>query len=157
MSYGYVPPPTVGPPQGAWQPPASRRSSTKTIWIVVGAVLGLVLLVMVFVGGLIAVVSGAIRSSDPYRHAVNVATRDQRVIGALGTPIRPTWLPSGRIIENGSSGEAELTISIAGSSLRGTIYVIAHRSEGEWSYQNLALTVGDTSERIDLLNKESGK
>jgi hypothetical protein len=152
VSYGYVPPPPrVGPPLGSPPPALQRRSSSKILWIIFGAVLGGGVLIAFFVFAIMAAVFGALRSSEPYHHSIEVATHDRRVIAALGSPIRPGWLPSGSFNVNGASGDATLEIGLDGTAHRGTVFVIAHRSEGVWSYQNLAVRVEETGQRIDLL------
>ena len=49
----------------------------------------------------------------------------------------------------GLSGEAELAISISGRKGKGTIYVIATKSAGEWQYSKLIVKTND-GEMIDL-------
>lgn len=49
----------------------------------------------------------------------------------------------------GLSGEAELAISISGRKGKGTIYVIATKSAGEWQYSKLIVKTDD-GETIDL-------
>jgi hypothetical protein len=57
--------------------------------------------------------------------------------------------PSGKTNVTGLSGEAELAISISGRKGKGTIYVIATKSAGEWQYSKLIVKTDD-GETIDL-------
>src|SRR5215471_5707139 len=120
MSYGYVPP----PPGGYSGPPSpdqlERRNRLRRT--IVFAVIAAVLLVGLFVGGLLAIVFGALKSSEPYQHGVQTATSDPRVIAELGAPVKSGWLFSGSIHTSSSSGSADLTISLQGSKRTGTLY-----------------------------------
>lgn len=136
--------------------PRRRSSSKKVIWIVVSIVLGILLLVCLFVGAIIVAVFSSIKNSEPSKHAVAVATQDPRVQAALGSPITPGWIAGGSINVAGSSGNADLNIPIQGPLHKGTIYVAAKKSEGEWTYQKLAVRVEDSEERIDLLRPPAG-
>lgn len=155
MSYGYVPPasPPVAPPPPSGYPAANAQpiSSKKLAWIVVSVVLAVVLLAALFVGLIVSVVFGAMKSTEPYQHAVQVATHDPRVLARLGEPVKPGWLPAGSISVAGDSGSADLTIALEGTAHKGKLYVVAKKSEGEWTYQKLVLRVEDRGERIDLL------
>lgn len=102
---------------------------------IVGALAAVCVVLVLIVVGILGAIFGALKSSEPYHHGIEVATHDARVVRALGAPIQPGWLPSGNINMNGPSGEANLEISLKGSSRTGTIFVIAHRSRGAWSYQ----------------------
>ncbi len=149
MSYGYVPPPPVSPPSSPG--PASQPiSSRKVVWIVASVGLAVVLLVVLFVGLIVSVVFGAVKSSEPYQHALQVATHDPRVLASLGAPVKPGWVPSGSINVAGDSGSADLTLTLKGAAHEGKLYVVAKKSEGEWTYQTLVLKVEGSGERIDL-------
>jgi len=127
-------------------------SSKKVTWIVVSIVLGLFLLFCLFIGAILFAVFASIKGSTPYQHAVEVAMHDGRVGTALGPPVKQGWIAGGSINVAGDSGNAGLNIPMQGTLHKGTLYVVAKKSEGEWTYQKLALRVEDTGERIDLLS-----
>src|SRR5215472_12143913 len=89
MSSSYAPPPP--PSQLPAYPPAVARpaSRKKIVWIVLAAVTGGLLLLGLFIGVIVLVVFGTIRSSEPYRHAVRVASHDSRALSTLGGPVKP--------------------------------------------------------------------
>jgi len=151
MSSSYAPPPPPG--QLPAYPPAVPRpaSGKKIVWIVLAAVIGGLLLLVLFIGAIFLVVFGSIRSSEPYRHAVHVASHDPRALSTLGGPVKPGWLLSGNISVQNDSGQADLSIPVQGSAHKGTIHVVAKKSEGEWTYDKLMLEVDDSPERVDLL------
>ena len=115
--------------------------------------LSVAFLFLAFVGSILVIVFGAIKSSDVYMEALARAKVDPAVIEALGSPIKDGFLVSGNTNVNGASGESNLAIPISGPKGKGTIYVSANKSLGQWNYSGLVVEVGQTHERIDLLQK----
>jgi hypothetical protein len=146
MSYGYIP----GPPPPALTLPKSWFSRNWK-WFVPTLVLGLVLLIAVAVGALLTFVFGLLKSSEPYQHAVAVASSNPAVVRELGTPIVPAWYISGNINVSGSSGDADLAIPLKGSLHRGTVYVVAKKTAGVWAYDKLQVLVDGQESPIKLL------
>ena len=103
-----------------------------------------------FVTFLVLVVFGALKQSDVYKIAVARAKGDSRVVAALGTPINEGWYLSGKTNVNGASGDADLSIPISGPNGKGTIYAVATKSAGEWTYSKLVVKIESTGETIDL-------
>ena len=102
------------------------------------------------------VVTKAMRASDAYQKAFDTAKDDRRVVAALGKPITPGYFTTGSINVSGPSGEAELSIPISGPKGKGTIYLEATKSAGEWTYSKLEVELTESGERIDLKEKEDG-
>ncbi len=111
------------------------------------------LLFLVFVGSILVIVFSAMKSTDVYKEALARAKADPAVTEALGSPIKDGFLMSGNTNVNGASGESNLAIPISGPKGKGTIYVSANKSLGQWNYSGLTVEVGQTHERIDLLHK----
>jgi len=111
--------------------------------------LGLFALFAVFVTCIVLVVFSAMKSSDVYKTALARAKADSRVKHALGANIHDGMFPSGKTNVSGPSGEAEFAISISGRKGKGTIYVVATKSAGEWQYSKLIVKT-DSGETIDL-------
>jgi hypothetical protein len=103
-----------------------------------------------FVAFLVLVIFGALKQSDVYKMALARAKADSRVIAALGTPISEGWYLSGNTNVNGASGDADLSIPISGPKGKGTIYAVATKSAGEWTYSKLVVKIDSTGETIDL-------
>src|SRR5258708_11554092 len=97
MSSGYLPapPPAMALPKNWF--------SRNWKWFIPTLILGLVLLLTLVVGGLLTFVFGLLKSSEPYQHAVAVASSNPDVVRELGTPIVPGWYLSGNINVSGSS------------------------------------------------------
>ena len=146
MSYGYAPAP-LPPPPGA-QPGWFARNWK---WFLPTVVLGPILLAALLIGGVVSLVFGMLKSSEPYQHAVDVAIHDTRAALELGDPITTGWYATGNINVSGATGGAELEIPLHGKLRRGTLYVTARKSGGTWRYQRLELAVDGETERINLL------
>ena len=115
-----------------------------------GCCLTPLVLVGAFVAFLVLVIFGALKQSDVYKTAVARAKADSRVAAALGTPIEEGWYLSGTTNVNGASGDADIAIPISGPKGKGTIYAVATKSGGEWSYSKLQVKVDSSGETIDL-------
>jgi hypothetical protein len=140
------------PPQGATPPPV-RRSwwSRNWMWVVPTGCLTFVVLIAAFVGAIIMIVFGAMKSSDAYKMAVTRAKQNPQVVQALGTPIDEGLWVSGKTNVEGSSGSADITIPISGPKGKARIYAVATKRAGRWTYSTLEVEVEGKGERIDLL------
>lgn len=116
---------------------------------------GVALLIALVVAGLVFVLFSAMKSSDPYQHAVEVTKHDPGAVAALGSPVIPGWYLLGNINVSGSSGSADLAIPVAGSLRKGTIYVVAKKSAGRWTYSILELKVNGQQGRLNLLPRSN--
>jgi hypothetical protein len=144
------------PPMPANSPPP-RKSwwGRNWKWFVPTGCLGFVLLVAGFVAFLVMVIFGAMKSSDVYKDALAKTRANQEVIDALGSPIKDGMFLSGNTKVDGASGEANLAIPISGPKGKGTIYVAASKSAGQWTYATLVAEIEKTHERIDLIGPNS--
>src|SRR3954471_6507362 len=131
--------------------PASGWWNRNWKWFVpTGCCLTPLVLGGAFVAFLVLVVFGALKQSDAYKTAVARAKSDSRVEAALGTPITEGWWLSGNTNVNGASGDADLSIPISGPKGKGTIYAVATKSAGDWTYSKLQVKIDSTGETIDL-------
>jgi hypothetical protein len=146
------PPPFTPASPAAPQPPAAPGWwSRNWKWFVpTGCCLTPLVLGGAFAAFLFLVVFGALKQSDVYKTAVSRAKSDSRVAAALGTPLEEGWYLSGNTSVNGASGDADIAIPISGPKGKGTIYAVATKSGGEWSYSKLQVKVESTGETIDL-------
>jgi len=132
------------PPQAGWW-------SRNWKWFVpTGCCLTPLVLGGAFVAFMVLVVFGALKQSDAYKLAIARAKADPRGVAALGTPLEEGWYLSGNTNVNGASGAADLSIPISGPKGKGTIYAIATKSAGEWTYSKLQVKIDSTGETIDL-------
>ncbi len=136
--------------------PGQRQTPSATWWQrnwkwFVPVCFGVVVFVVGFIFGILALVFGMMKSSDAYKDALAIAQENQYVQEALGSPIEPGLLVMGNINVNGSSGHADLAIPVSGQYGEGTIYVVASKSAGRWTILQLVIDIKATNERIDLL------
>jgi hypothetical protein len=122
-------------------------------WFVPLGCFTMLLAFVIFVTSILVIVFGAMKSTEVYKEALARAKASPAVIEALGSPIKDGFFMSGNTNVNGASGESNLAIPISGPKGKGTIYVSAQKSLGEWKYSGLVVEVGGTHRRIDLLQK----
>ena len=112
------------------------------------------LLAVIVVGGFIAAimffVMTMMKSNDVYQHAVDTARRNPEVIARLGEPIEESWFVTGNWEESGGAGQAQLSIPLHGPKGKGTIYVEARKSAGQWNYAVLAVEFEGGGANVDL-------
>lgn len=125
--------------------------STKVVRALIGCTT--VIVVMgAFVGAVIFVAGISMRASQPYKDVIARAQKDPRVLEALGAPVEPGWVVSGRIRSSSRRrSEASVEIPLKGSRQNGSVYVSATQEGGEpWTYHRMVMTP-DRGEPIDLL------
>jgi hypothetical protein len=120
-------------------------------WFVPLGCFSTLILFVAFVVSVALVVFNAMKSTDVYKDALARAKAHPSVIEVLGSPIKEGFLVSGNTNVNGASGEANLSIPISGPKGKGTIYVAANKSLGEWNYSGLIVEIEKNHQRIDLL------
>jgi hypothetical protein len=144
------PPPPLTP-----QPPRGNWWQRNWKWFVPTGCLTLIAMAVLFVACIVFLVFSVMKSSDAYKIAVARAKGDPRVVAALGTPISEGMFVSGKTNVNGPSGEADIGIPISGPKGKATIYAVATKSEGTWSFSKLDVKIDGTGEIIDLNETES--
>lgn len=115
---------------------------------------GIVLCVALTIGAFVLMTSfimGVMKSSDVYVQALAKALANSSITRALGTPIKEGLFVSGNIKVSNQSGSADLAIPVSGPLGKATIFVIAKRSAGEWTYSRLVVEIEKSNERINLL------
>jgi hypothetical protein len=122
-------------------------------WFVPVGCLGLLALFTGFVALIVTIVFGMMKSSDVYKDALAMARAEPAVEMALGTPIEEGLFVVGNINISGSSGQADLAIPISGPHDKGTIYAVAEKSAGQWTFSALVVEIKTTGDRIDLMEK----
>ena len=137
-------------------PPPLPRERSTTWWQrnwkwFIPVCLGSVVLFAGFIVLLVTIVFGMMKSSDAYKDALAMARANPYVQDALGTPIEEGLLVMGNINVSGSSGSADLAIPVSGPQGNGTIYVVASKSAGQWTFLRLVVDIKATNERIDLI------
>ena len=140
-------------PQPAPTPvPAPRPSwwSRNWKWFVPMGCLTFVGVFVAVVAILVLVVFGAMKSTDVYKEAVSRAHANPEVTAALGTPLKEGMFLSGTTNVNNASGDADIAIPISGPKGSGTIYAVAEKTAGQWTYSRLEVEIKGSPQRINL-------
>jgi cytochrome oxidase complex assembly protein 1 len=137
----------IPPPRNWWQ--------RNWKWVVPVGCASMIVLLAGFVFSLVFFVFSVIRSTDVFRDAVERAQASPEVQAELGAPVEQGWWVSGSVETSGPSGSADISIPLEGSEKDGTLYAVAHKSAGRWSYDTLEVEVEGKEERIDLLAEEA--
>jgi len=123
-------------------------------WFVPVGCLSIIAIFAGFIALILTFVFGMMKSSDVYIQALAKTRDNPAVVSALGTPLEAGYFISGRINVSGPSGDAELAIPVSGPKGKGTIYVVATKTAGEWSYSQLVVQIEQTGQRIELLDEK---
>ena len=129
------------------------KRTSPWVWVGIGCGV-LVVGCVVFVAFIAFVAVGAMRSSTPYKDAMQRAQTDPRVIEALGSPIEPGLFISGSINTQNQSGDADLSIPVSGPKGKARISVKGTKDEGRWTYTRMTVTPAK-GEPIDLLANDT--
>src|SRR4051794_33608128 len=83
------------------------------LWLVPVGCLGLLALGALFIGGILTVTMGSIKSTDAYRESLARARANPEVRAALGEPIAPGWFVQGKVNVSGPTGDADLSVPLS--------------------------------------------
>jgi len=128
--------------------------SRNWIWVVpTGGCLVIILLFVFGIGAAIFGVSKMFTSSAPYEYAVEQASKDPKVIEALGSPVETAGIMQGNISLQNDSGKVDIKIPLKGPKGKGSVIVKGDKFEGEWVYEELYVLIKESNEKINLLDK----
>jgi len=123
-------------------------------WVIpVGGCLTVILLLVTGVGAAIFGLSKIFKESAPYAYAIDRASNDPDVIKLLGDDIASDGIMKGNISLKNDNGKANITIPIKGTKGVGTVTIIGKKTDGTWTYKTLFVTIKETNEQINLLDK----
>jgi len=116
-------------------------------WAIAGVIVW-VAVIGLAVASAFALIS-AFRDSDVYRMALARVQASEDATRMLGAPIEG-GIPMGNFHISGPSGEAQFAIPVQGSKSKGTVYVEATRSMGQWRLDRIELEIDGEEKRLDL-------
>ena len=105
----------------------------------------------IFVVSLIFGVKTLFKESEPYQTAVQKAQESAWVVSKLGEPIEVVGTPNGNLNYSNNESSAELSIPVQGPKDKANIMVWGKKSEGQWTYSVLKITIQETGQVYDLL------
>lgn len=119
-------------------------------WFVPTLFLGLLVLLGICAVIVWWILFGALKSSEPYKMALERVKKHPQVLEQLGEPVEDDdWFPSGQVFTEGDRGEAGLYFHVSGPKGRGLVSAWGNRIEGKWALFQLAVTLTDNT-RLDL-------
>jgi Cytochrome oxidase complex assembly protein 1 len=122
-------------------------------WAIPGGIFLAISLLAGAAAVILSFVFGVMKSSEVYKHALAKTKASASVAQALGTPISEGMFVTGSIKIGSNAGNADLAIPVSGANGKGTVYVVAKRTTGEWAYSKLMVEIDQTREKIDLLDE----
>lgn len=131
------------------------KSSTKKVIGIIGCgCAGLLLVGLLAVGGIFFVIMKTLKSSDAYTESIAAVESNEEAVAALGTPVKPGFMPTGNVSINNGEGEVDFTIPVSGPTGKGIIRVKGTKFPGSsvWIYDTWQLEVEGRSDPI-LLEK----
>jgi len=121
-----------------------RAQRSWAMWGVIAPVV-----VVVFGGGLFMAITTTMKNSDAYKLAVVQLQGNPEVTRVLGTPMT-TGIPMGNIQFSGTDGKANLSFSAKGPKGKGTVYIEAVETMGQWRLDQAVFEDADSKRRIDF-------
>jgi TM2 domain/Cytochrome oxidase complex assembly protein 1 len=109
-----------------------------------------ILLMAIFVGGILLGVTWLIKGSAAYTLATEYIATHELVAAEIGKITGFGFLPGGNISTTGSTGEADISISVQGERGNGTLYVQLVKALGEWTIIRAEFATS-SGKRVDLL------
>ncbi len=114
-------------------------------------------------GGIFWWVVSSLKSSEPYRMALERVRADRDVIGQIGEPVEETgWLPAGNFAyqtNNGvTSGRANFDFSVSGPKGAARVHAKAVCRNGKWGFRVLQVRPASGGRTISLpVDEKPGK
>jgi len=132
------------------QPPQRSWWGRNWKWVVPVGCLGPVVVCGGGITLLVAIVFGALKSSDVYTDALARAKASREVQAQLGEPVKEGWWVGGNIKIENDTGDADLTIPLSGPKGTANLHATAKKAGGKWSYSTLEVIPDRSDTRIDL-------
>jgi Cytochrome oxidase complex assembly protein 1 len=141
-------PPSEAPVVAAIEHPDKPRLLSKHWKRNLAIFAGLMALLMV-------VVSVIFDDSEVCKMSFAAAEANPVVRQRLGEPVKRGFFTSGRIEISGPSGHADIAIPVSGPHGKATVYAVARKSAGLWTFETLEIEFDQTSPRVNLLSAGS--
>lgn len=134
---------------------ASERSwwSRHWVWAAPAGCLGCLFVCAGGVTLLGMALFGVVKSSYVYQESFQLISVSPTVQGAVGTPMKAKFFVTGTIEVTGSSGQADIAYDVSGPLGVGTVYAVASKSSGQWTFSKLEFKFEGTGFRIDVLEE----
>lgn len=140
------------------QPAPRGWFARNWLWAVPTGCLVVLVLCVALCIGVFGAILASVKSSEPYRMALEQVRSNPKVIEKLGEPIREAgWFPSGTIETQNDSGSANLAFEVMGPKGVAQVQARARRIGGKWGITTLDVTPSDGKRiSLDQAKVESG-
>ncbi|MDY0780627.1 cytochrome c oxidase assembly factor Coa1 family protein [Tenacibaculum sp. IB213877] len=122
-----------------------------------GCCSGCLIFILLFVFGIGATIFGVVSKMEeisPIDDAIEIANKNEKLIELIGDNIETNGFPNGNISVNNDNGDVDFSIPIKGEKGEATLIVRGIRVNKEWVYEDLYVSIKETGEEINLLEKE---
>ncbi len=113
----------------------------------------LILIIILFIGGVFAGVNSLFTNSTPYQEALVNLQNNEQIIELLGEPIEKDGMMQGSFNFSNGDGEADFSIPIKGPKGEGRLYIVGQKRNDVWTYSEMEVRIDQNNEVIDLLNE----
>jgi hypothetical protein len=129
--------------------------SQNWIWVVpVGGCLTLIILGIFGLGAAFFGISEVVKSSEPYEFAIEESMHNAELVSILGEPIETDGMMQGTINFKNKSGNVDISVPLRGPNGEATIFIKGEKEDGTWTYEEFYVVIKETSEKINLLDKD---
>lgn len=125
-------------------PPLPRAPATppgwwkrNLLWAVPALIAAAGGILFAFVVGIMSI----LKSCDAYKEAWDRANRSAAVAEALGAPLKEPLYVMGNVKIVNDSGVAQLTVPLKGPKGEGSMYLLAYKKRGQWSFEKLNVSL----------------
>lgn len=129
--------------------------SSNWMWVVpVGGCLTLIVLAIFGLGAAFFGISEVVRGSEPYEYAIEESINSPELVSLLGDPIETNGMMQGTINFKNKSGSVDISVPLKGPNGEATVFIKGEKEDGTWTYEELYVLIKETSEKINLLDKD---
>jgi uncharacterized membrane protein YhaH (DUF805 family) len=122
--------------------PETKKHRIIKITSIIGAVIVFFMIMIVFIGG-------TFKNSEIYKMALETLNNDTQAQTILNKEIKSSGFISGSISTSGSSGNANLSFSVNGSTKKVKVYVIGIKEFDKWKIVKLYIQDKELTKIID--------
>lgn len=146
---------STDPSRFSAEPPKPQKGwfARNWIWILIVVGLGGLLSCGLCCSGSFFAGVSVLKSTEPYKMALEGATKNAEVVTKLGEPITDGMLPQGNINIQNNQGDANFDFDITGPKGTAKVHTKAELQGGTWVTTELKVTFSDGTS-VDLTPEE---
>lgn len=149
-----MPPPLPPEPPPFGDPSRVRQENsaavTKGVLFGCGGCLAVILLFAGLGAAIFVFVFGMLKGSDATKITLEAARRSPELRASLGEPMEVGWIVTGSVQSNGSSGSADLNVTVEGPKGSSSVHTVGKSNNGVWTFSKMEATVPTGGPPVDL-------